>query len=184
MINHIDVRTVLERAVCDLYSNLVTRSTGAAVRTGIEQLVAGTGDRTLTIIDFSNVGLLDYSCADEVVAKLVLRARESGREGQYFVFRGVHDAHLDAIESVLERHGLAVVVQHHEDGAWRLIGRVDDGERRAWEAVDRLGRVCPADVAGEVGKDPREVAELLEHLHRRRLVMRLDESYVAFGGLA
>ena len=30
MIHHIDVSTVLRRAVCDLYSNLVTRPTGAA----------------------------------------------------------------------------------------------------------------------------------------------------------
>ena len=32
MISHIDVSTVLEASVCDLYSNLVTRPTGAAVR--------------------------------------------------------------------------------------------------------------------------------------------------------
>jgi hypothetical protein len=36
---HIDVGTVLRGTVCDLYSNLVTRPTGAAVRTAIERQV-------------------------------------------------------------------------------------------------------------------------------------------------
>ena len=73
MITHIDVSTVLRRTVCDLYSNLVTRPTGAAVRTEIESQLAGVRGRTLTVIDFSNVNLLDSSCADEIVAKLLLR---------------------------------------------------------------------------------------------------------------
>jgi hypothetical protein len=183
VIQHIDVSTVLKRAVCDLYSNLVTRSTGAAVRTEIELLLGESRDRTLTVIDFSNVNLLDYSCADEVVAKLVLRARDEGWDGVYFVFRGVHDSHLDAIESVLERHDLAVVIQYH-DGDWRLVGSVEDGERRAWQVVDRLGRARPADVVLEVGGDPSTAEQLLEHLHERRLVMRMDENYVAFNGIA
>ncbi|MEA2706788.1 MAG: hypothetical protein QOH22_1576, partial [Gemmatimonadaceae bacterium] len=32
MINHIDVSSMLRKSVCELYSNLVTRPTGAAVR--------------------------------------------------------------------------------------------------------------------------------------------------------
>ena len=78
MINHIDVSSVLRRTVCDLYSNLVTRPTGAAVRTEIENLLAAWRGPSLTVIDFSHVNLLDFSCADEVVAKLLLRF-----EGEY-----------------------------------------------------------------------------------------------------
>jgi len=73
VINHIDLSTVLRRTVCDLYSDLVTRPTGAAVRDGIEKQLSELGDRSLTVIDFSHVGLLDYSCADEIVAKLLMR---------------------------------------------------------------------------------------------------------------
>ena len=40
MMNHIDLSSVLRQTVaCDLYSNLVTRPTGAAVRTQIERLL-------------------------------------------------------------------------------------------------------------------------------------------------
>src|SRR6478752_9564768 len=103
---------MLRKSVCELYSNLVTRPTGAAVRCEIEQELDRVGDRTLTVIDFSHVGLLDFSCADEIVAKLLLRysTAEAPRDA-YFVFRGVSESHLDAIETVLERHGLAIVSQ-------------------------------------------------------------------------
>ena len=46
MIDHIDVSSVLRQTLsCDLYSNLVTRPTGAAVRTQIEQLLADSRER-------------------------------------------------------------------------------------------------------------------------------------------
>ena len=48
MIRHIDLSSVLRYTVCDLYSNLVTRPTGAAVRTEIEHLVADSQGHTLT----------------------------------------------------------------------------------------------------------------------------------------
>ena len=41
MMNHIDLSSVLRKTLaCDLYSNLVTRSTGAAVRGQIELLLS------------------------------------------------------------------------------------------------------------------------------------------------
>ena len=78
---HIDVNSVLRQTLsCELYSNLVTRPTGAAVRTQIEALLADSRERSLTVIDFSHVGMIDFSCADEVVAKLLLRYVAAERE--------------------------------------------------------------------------------------------------------
>ncbi len=192
MINHIDLGTVLRRTVCDLYSDLVTRPTGAAVRTGIEQQLADTKERTLTVIDFTHVGLLDYSCADEIVAKLLVSYCEPSAERSegvsrvvppsdcYFLFKGVSDSHLDAIDAVLQRRGLALVAQR-DDGLLTLIGTVNDGERRMWEAVTKLGRAVLADVASEVGVEEPQAEVLLDALSRRRLIMRFDEGYVAVG---
>jgi hypothetical protein len=188
VINHIDLSTVLRRTVCDLYSDLVTRPTGAAVRDGIEKQLAEIGDRTLTVIDFSHVGLLDYSCADEIVAKLLMRycapALPPGAQpprDAYFLFRGVSDSHLDAIETVLERHGLAIVAEV-KGGGVTLVGNVEDRERQAWEVLCRLGRVAPpTELAREAGLDPVQAEETLDALCRRRLAMRFDDGYVAVG---
>ena len=113
MINHIDVSSMLRKSVCELYSNLVTRPTGAAVRCEIEQELDRIGDRALTVIDFSHVGLLDFSCADEIVAKL-LRDRRA-----VVVLSGISEGHREAIEPVLAGHGLAALIERR-DGSGEL----------------------------------------------------------------
>jgi hypothetical protein len=187
MMMHIDVSSVLRQTLsCELYSNLVTRPTGAAVRTQIEALLEDARERSLTVIDFSHVGMIDFSCADEVVAKLLLRYVAAEREDReaYFLFRGVTDDHWDAIEAVLERHGLALVLETADGGGAHIVGMVNDGERVAWNKVYELGRTAPADLATALGAAEVDATRLLERLHRRRLVMRLDDDYVAVGGLA
>jgi hypothetical protein len=187
MMMHIDLSSVLRQTVsCELYSNLVTRPTGAAVRAQIEALLADARERSLTVIDFSHVGMIDFSCADEVVAKLLLQTTSSGGErGEreaYFLFRGVTEDHWDAIETVLERHRLALVMET-DDGAARIVGIVGEGERAAWEKVYELGRTVPADLASALGADESDALEVLDTLHRRRLVMRTEEGYIAVGGI-
>lgn len=187
MMMHIDVSSVLRQTLsCELYSNLVTRPTGAAVRMQIEALLGDSRERTLTVIDFSHVGMIDFSCADEVVAKLLLRyvAEERQHREAYFLFRGVTEDHWDAIEAVLERHRLALVLESADGTGAHVGGIVDDGERSAWNKVYELGRAAPADVASALGSPHADCARVLDALHRRRLLMRLDDEYIAVGGLA
>lgn len=179
---------MLRKSVCELYSNLVTRPTGAAVRCEIEQELDRIGDRALTVIDFSHVGLLDFSCADEIVAKLLLQyvSTDAPRREVYFVFRGISDSHMDAIEAVLERHKLALVTQR-ADGKSRLVGIVGVEERRAWEIISRLGAGASADVAdvaSAIGLSPDDAERMLDTLWRRRLVIRYDNGYMAVGSAA
>jgi hypothetical protein len=182
VINHIDVSSMLRKSVCELYSNLVTRPTGAAVRCEIEQELDRIGDRALTVIDFSHVGLLDFSCADEIVAKLLLQyvSTDSPRREVYFLFRGISESHMEAIEAVLERHKLALVTQH-SDGESRLAGIIDLEERRAWEIIAQLGAGVSADVASAIGLSADDAERTLDKLWRRRLLIRHDHGYVAVG---
>ena len=179
--NHIDLSSVLRQTVaCDLYSNLVTRPTGAAVRGQIERLLGDAHERTLTVIDFSQVSMIDFSCADEVIAKLLLRyGAENPPHEAYFLFRGVTEVHWEAIETVLERHGLALVIEE-EDGV-HVAGALPDDERRAWETVRRLGRAGMPEVARDLGEPPGDAQRSLDALCRRRLMMKLDHEYVVVG---
>ena len=70
MINHIDVSSVLRRTVCDLYSNLVTRPTGAAVRTEIENLLL----RHPRISQAAVIGVPDARLGEVGMAFVVLDA--------------------------------------------------------------------------------------------------------------
>lgn len=180
MMRHIDLSAVLRDTIsCDLYSNLVTRPTGAAVRAQIETLLRESG-RGLAVIDFTHVRMIDFSCADEVVAKLLLRYCDDlpPREA-YFIFRGVNEAHWDAIDVVLEQRGLALLVE--EPHGLELRGALNDDERQVWEVVRRRGQAAPADVAEEIGADDADAERLLETLHRRRLLMPVEGGYAVVG---
>lgn len=181
---HIDVGTVLQGTVCELYSNLVTRPTGAAVRSAIEQQVCDTQRPSLTTIDFSRVNLLDYSCADEIVAKLLLRFVNDLALPGYLTFRGLHDGHIDPIEAVLERHELALVSWY--EGEAELFGHVSELERLCWDIVRDHGptsvehiTACAGEHAATFGSQiSRESVEIqLGNLLRRRLLMHGSNGY-------
>ena len=76
MIQTICLGHVLREAVTTPYRNLVTRPTGAAVRGRIERTMRDSGCH-VALLDFSDVELLDLSCADEIVAKLLLLSAPS-----------------------------------------------------------------------------------------------------------
>jgi hypothetical protein len=181
---HIDVGLVLRGTVCDLYSNLVTRPTGAAVRTAIEAQVGEIGAPVVTTIDFSQVNLLDFSCADEIVAKLLLRFTSDDGPSGFLTFRGIHEGHIDPIETVLERHALALVSWH--EGEAELFGCVEDDERDHWIVVRDHGPVQVEAVARTLNVTEEFANEQLNRLTRRRLVMCRDEGYsvpgVVIGG--
>jgi hypothetical protein len=192
MTNHIDLGTVLRQTLsANLYSNLVTRPTGAAVRGQIE-LMLRTSERTLTVLDFSHVSMIDFSCADEVIAKLLLGHGRQDREA-YFVFRGMTDDHWDAIEAVLERHGLALVVERGRDqeggggvgGGVELVGVLEDRERRVFRAMkSRGGSTAAWELAIDMNEPETTIAAVLDHMWRRRLIMRDGDAYMPVGELA
>ncbi len=166
----IDVSRLVQRTVASLYAHLVTRPTGRAVRLAIESQLAEAGERSCSLIDLSEVTVLDFSCADEVVAKLLLRYLEEDRPREaYFVFRGVRDLHREPIEAVLHRQRLAAVGQR-EDGVVELLGTRSEDEGAVWEVVERRGRVEPAEVEGLLPGGG--AGDALESLVRRRLVFR------------
>jgi len=119
----IDLRRVLQRTVADGYGDLVTRRTGAAVRGGIERELAQGDWSEPAVIDFGAVRCLDLSCADEIVAKLVLQYGS-----RRFFFRGLTLSQREALESVLEHHGLAVVAVTDGTGRVEFLGPVPQAQ--------------------------------------------------------
>jgi hypothetical protein len=162
------------RSVTSLFSNLVTRPTGRAIRTGVESQIAELDGPEaapcLSILDFSQVRVLDYSCADEIVARLLLRFVGDDRPSDaFFVLVGMQEHHEDAIEAVLERHSLLLVVRD-EEGAVRLMGAATPLHRAAWDALVRRGRAGAADVAADTGLPPEAVEPVIAALVGHRVV--------------
>jgi len=178
VIAEIDVRAVLSRSRCEFHSDLVTRATGRAVRSGIEAHLQEHPDVTVVVLDFSEVRVLDCSCADEVVAQLLMRTAGGRARGTYFLVRGLAEAHADQLDDVLRRHGLALVGEERGGGT-RLLGWVTDLMRAAWEQVVRSGSARPEELAAELAWPVDEMHRALDQLAERRLViLSPDQHYL------
>jgi len=140
----IDVSLVARGTAATLRSNLVTRPTGRAVRKAIESRLTDSGVVSVSLLDFTGIRVLDFSCADEVVAKLLLRHLGPDRpRDAFFLFRAVGDLHRHALEEVLHRHKLAAVCDV-EGGRFRLLGRTRRDKQEAWSDLERRRRIDPA----------------------------------------
>ena len=170
----IDVKAVLQRTVSSMYGDLVTRPTGKAVRGGIEEALAGIGDEHAAVIDFSEVRCLDISCADEIVGKLLM---EHGPV-RYLLLHGVSVAHCEAIQQVLERHGLAVVARDR-DGRLQLLGPMGDLVRRVFGILSECGAARVEEVAARLSVEPAAAQEALEDLCHRRLAHKTADRFAA-----
>ncbi|MGD2135809.1 MAG: hypothetical protein PVF27_06595 [Gemmatimonadales bacterium] len=171
---NIDLKSVLQRTVSSTFGDLVTRRTGKAVRDGIEQELSQVDAEQVAVIDFSTVRCLDYSCADEIVGKLLL----AHGEVRYFLLQGITAAHRDAIEPVLERHHVAVAARDR-DGTIRLLGPLDETARQAFAIISSRGGVGPDELATELALPPERVLSVLETLQNRRLLQREQGRYTA-----
>ena len=179
----LDLRMALARAECDLYSNLVTRATGRAVRGQLETMLREMSGQRLAVLDFTHVGVLDFSCADEIVAQLLLRFgaglpahTPTTQSPSYFMFRGLAEAHLEALEPVLERHGLALVAET-ADGSMQLIGMVEPEEHSAWQLVLQSGGGDAVEIATFSGDRSIDLHARLVALARRRLVIETPAGF-------
>jgi hypothetical protein len=172
MIQTIRIGHLLREAAAAPYRNLVTRPTGAAVRTRIEETLAGSNCLT-AMLDFSDIELVDLSCADEVVAKLLL----AGRDACFFVLQGLREDHREAIDHVLTHHGLAVAVVPPESREPRLLGWVPSDAREAFACISDRGPLEAADLARALGWLESRSRAALRELTLHRLVCPIGELY-------
>jgi hypothetical protein len=142
---------------------LVTRPTGAAVRNSIERALEASPSVTV-FLDFTEVDLLDLSCADEVVAKFLLGALASEC---YVVLRNLREDQVDAVDHVLRHHRLAVACG---DGATaNLLGWVDEDTRAAFSSVVDTGPTTAALLAADLNWPFDRAERALSTLATRRL---------------
>ena len=165
MVQTISLQHVLQEAVATPYRDLVTRATGAAVRGRIEAALAE-ADYTITLLDFSGVDCLDLSCADEIVAKLLLAAASRDRG---VVLAGVREEQRDALEHVLVHHRLAVAACFRGTDVVDVLGWTNGDAREAFAALRAHGPAEAALLAAWLGW-PLERAEVaLGDLGRHRI---------------
>ena len=154
--------------------SLVTRPTGAAVRTRIEAVLADSG-ATVAFLDFTELDLIDFSCADEVVAKLLIHTGPSPE--RYLVLVGLHDHQDEEIDHVLTKRNLAVLAFNDHGSRPRLLGNVRAEHRAVFDALLDHGPGDAHELATRLQREVDLVADALAALALHGVVWAAEGRY-------
>src|SRR5512147_682796 len=126
--------------------DLVTRQSGEKIRQRIERDIEKEPDGSVAALDFSGIGVIDYSCADEIAAKLVSRLLSGEYGDRYLLLLGLNENQKENIEVALERKGLAAAAEM-KGGGRVLLGDLHNYLKDTLEHVARNGRVTAKELA-------------------------------------
>ena len=155
-------------------SDLVTRPSGQVVRERIEKSIENERDGEVVALDFSEIGVIDYSCADEIVAKLISRLLGSEYGDKYLILTGVNDNQKENIEVALERKDLAVIAEVG-DGGKVLLGNLNNYLKETLDLIVMKGKIRAKDLSEIMKLEANTSGTRLLNLHKKRLVRRTEE---------
>jgi hypothetical protein len=155
-------------------SDLVTRPSGQVIRERIERDMEKEEERTVVALDFSEIGIIDYSCADEIVTKLISRLLSGEYGEKYILLTGLNDNQRENIEVALERKDLAIMAEMR-DGKRLLLGNLNNYLRETLEAIVKKDKITAKDLSEIVKIGANTSGTRLLNLHKKRLVKRSEE---------
>lgn len=155
-------------------NDLVTRPSGQVVRERIEGDIAGEGDGEVIALDFSKIGIVDYSCADEIIAKLVSRLLGGEYGDKYITLIGLNENQRENIEVALERKDIAVMAEM-QDGEKILLGNLNNYLKETLNLILKKGKITAKDLSESMKLEANTSGTRLLNLYKKRLVKRIDE---------
>lgn len=156
-------------------NDLVTRPSGHVIRERIERDIVQETDGEIIALDFSKIGIIDYSCADEIVAKLVSRLLSGEYGDKYIVLAGINENQKENIEVALERKNLAVMAGM-QDGKKILLGSLNNYLKETLNLILKKGKITANDLSESMKLEANTSGTRLLNLHKKRLVKRIDET--------
>jgi hypothetical protein len=156
-------------------SDLVTRGSGQVIRERIERDIAKEKNGEVIALDFSKIGIIDYSCADEIVAKLISRL-VSGEYGErYIVLNGLNENQKENIEVALERKDLAVMAEM-KDGKKLLVGNLNNYLKETLNLILSKGKISGSELSKFLKLPANTSGTRLLNLYKKRLVRRIQKT--------
>lgn len=155
-------------------SDLVTRQSGQVIRNRIEQDIEKEKNGEVIALDFSKIGIIDYSCADEIVAKLISRLLSGEYGDRYIILTGLNENQKENIEVALERKDLAVIIQMR-DGKKILLGSLNNYLNETLTLILKKSKITAKDLSETMNLEANTSGTRLLNLHKKRLVKRIEE---------
>ncbi|MEW6669155.1 MAG: DUF4325 domain-containing protein [Thermodesulfobacteriota bacterium] len=169
-----DLYGILKEELKNGSADLVTRKSGQVVRDRVEKDIVGEQNGTVVALDFSGIGVIDYSCADEVVAKLVSRVLAGEYGDKYIALTGLNDNQRENIEVALERKGLAVMAAMR-DGKKIILGSLNNYLKETLNTILERGTISAKELSEILKLEANTSGTRLLNLYKKCLVRRREE---------
>jgi hypothetical protein len=150
---------------------LTGRSRGIRIRETVERILKEKGE-ALIVLDFSGTGSIDFSWADEVVAKMVSRLWSNEYGDKFLVLKGLNPSQTENIGVALERKRLAVLTTG--TSGWQIIGSLNNYLIRTLQEVMKRSRLTLRELSEEEGIGMNTSGTRLLNLYKKRLVIRVE----------
>ena len=154
--------------------DLVTRQSGRAIRNRIEKKIEEAEEGEVIALDFWKIEVIDYSCADEIVAKLISRLLSGEYGDKYIILTGLNENQKENIEVALERKDLAVMAQMR-DGKKMLLGSLNNYLKETLNFVLKEGKITAKYLSEAMSLEANTSGTRLLNLHKKKLVKRIEE---------
>jgi len=148
------------------------RSRGAKIREFIEKILREEKGALLVVLDFSGVGSIDFSWADEVIAKIISRLWSGEYGEKFFILKNLNTSQVENITVALERKRLAALKTGSE--GWKIIGSLNNYLAHTLDRVMEKGHLTLRQLSEEEGIGMNTSGTRLLNLYKKRLVLRVE----------
>ena len=170
-----DLYKLLKEELGNGSKDLVTRQSGETIRRRIEQDIENEPAGAVIGLDFSKIGVIDYSCADEIVAKLVSRLLSGEYGDKYMLLSGLNQNQKENIEVAMERKDLAIMAEMKEGGR-AVLGNLNTYLKDTLDFIIKKKKATSKDLSDAKKLEANTSGTRLLNLHKKRLVKRIEET--------
>ena len=172
-----DLYTFLKEELGNGSKDLVTRPSGETIRRRIERDLTSEAEGAVVALDLSGIGIIDYSCADEIMAKLASRLLSGEYGNRYLMLTGLNENQKENIEVALERKDLAMMARM-TNGSRIVLGTLNNYLKDTLDFIVQKEKVTSRELSEAKKIEANTSGTRLLNLYKKRLVRRAEEARV------
>jgi hypothetical protein len=169
-----DLHTLLDDVLGNGSKDLVTRPSGQEIRERLERDMEKEPDGSVVALDFTNIGIIDYSCADEIVTKLLSRLLAGEYGDKYLLLAGLNENQKENIEVAIERKDLAIIAEMR-DNRRIVLGNLNNYLKDTFEFIVKKKKATSKELSDARRVEANTSGTRLLNLYKKRLVKRIEE---------
>ncbi len=155
------------------------RDLGQQILQEIEHIISIHNQDVVFYLDFKEVLSIDFSCADELIGKLINRLLSDEYGEIFFVLQNLNDNQLENIQVALDRRKVACL-RLCANQKWQLLGYKKNYLIETLQLVMEKGKITARELSNVLNLELTTSSTRLSHLHKARLVFR--EQVIVDGG--